>query len=140
MVKFILTLVVILYFATISTIAQIVKPLDDFSTKQLLLGKEYYEAGLLNKSEEYINNSLNEFRDKTNSDEATIYIALTDFANGNYSFADNALKQFIRHTSNSPYVSQAALLRAYMVFDLKNFDKAAILFGKAKDIINYIEK
>jgi len=136
MVKFILTLAVVLLFATINTIAQIVNPLDDFSNRQLLRGKKYYKLGLLKKAEEYIGNSVNEFKDKTNNDEATIYLALTDYANGNYSFADNSLKNFVKHIRNSPYIAKAALLRAYIAFDLKNFDKAAVLFGEAKDIIN----
>ncbi len=136
MVKFILTLVVIISFATINSFAQIVNPSDDFSTRQLLTGKDYFELELLNKSEEYINKSIKEFEDKTNVNEATIYLALIDFANGNYSFAESALERFLRDSPNSPYIARAALLRAYIAFDLEDFDKAAILFGKAKDIIN----
>jgi len=135
MVKLILTSVVIIFFAAINSIAQIINPLDDYSTKRLQEAKEYYNLELLSKTKSYLNEALHNFQVKTNEDEATIYSSLINYANGNYSFADITLKKFIQNSSNSPYITNAAILRAYIAFEQKDYEKSAILFDEAEQII-----
>ena len=135
MVKILLTSLIIVFLTAINTIAQIVNPLGDYSTGALQKGKEFFELELLNIARKHLSNSIERYKLKTNDDEATIYLALIDYANGNYSFADLSLKKFLQNNSNSPYVAKAAMLRAYIAFEQKDYDKAATLFAEAKEII-----
>ncbi len=130
-----LALVLLVFLLAMSfSLSQIVDLPYDYGSAIYSRGKEYYNDGLLRKAEEDVIIVINNYKDSPSEDRAELLYAQTDFSSGNYKLADARLERFINDRKNSPLIAQAAILRAYFAFDIKNYDKAAKLFDESKQI------
>jgi len=88
----------------------------------------------LKQAEELLQLSLDKYGDLDQSGRAAILSAKMDFIQGNYKFADRKLESFINNNPNSPFITYAALFRAYMSFETKKYKESDKLFAAAKEI------
>lgn len=87
---------------------------------------------LIRSADETINNTIREFQDKFSDDKSILLLAEIDMYSKNYIVADRKLDYFIRNRANSPFVAIAALMRGYMAFQSKDYNKAENLLATAK--------
>jgi tol-pal system protein YbgF len=94
----------------------------------------FFDKKLMSQTEIIIKKFLDDNSFTAESDRAVILHAFSDYANGNYKFADDELDKFIQNKSNSPFIAIAAYKRAVMAFDQKKYLLAESLFNTSKRI------
>ena len=112
--------------------SQIIEPFYDYGSSRLLSSKYYFSEGLLKKSEQELFRAMMKFPETVNKDDAIMLQSMIDQSYGNNKIAEVSLDRFIRENPNSPVITFAAMERAYLAFEQKNFDLAEKLFGEAK--------
>ncbi len=132
--KIVYLIVISVFIGAWPMYSQIVEPLYEYGSLGLAKSMDYYEKGLIREAETALMETVRKFPDAPTADKAEILQAKIDLHNGNYKLAVKRLTKFIRERSNSPLVAQAALERAYMTFENKEYDGAEKYFFSAKKI------
>lgn len=128
-------ILLILAFSPYLLLSQISAPLNNYGSFELTKAKSLFDDGLLRKSEHYLKEAIKLFPDAVDKDNVILLQSMIDQAHGNYKIAEIALYRFIKENPNSPIISLAAMQRAYIAFEQKNYDLAEKLFGEAKRIV-----
>ena len=113
---------------------QTVEQLYDYSSSIYSNSKEFADIGLIRKAETSILEIIKRSESSPVKDQSELLYAHTEYMTGNTKLADARLEKFINDRSNSPLITQAAMLRAYFAFDNKNYVKSEKLFEEAKEI------
>ena len=87
---------------------------------------------LIRSADESILKTIRDFQGKFSEDKSVLMLAEIDMYGRNYTIADRKLDYFIRNRANSPFVPIAALMRGYMAFQSKEYNKADGLLATAK--------
>lgn len=103
-----------------------------YESEEILKAKIVFDNYLLKTAEKELSDAVESFPELKNSGRLAMQSAKIDFIQGNHVFADRKLEEFIKENPNSPYLAPAALYRAYMAFEAKEYDKAQKLFAAAK--------
>lgn len=93
-----------------------------------------FEDGLVRSAELDILEALREYPGSSFVPDGVMLLAEIDAVSENYKIADKKLVDFIDENPNSPLISKAALLRALVYFEKKDYPKAEKLFDEAKFI------
>ena len=128
--------IIIFFVITLSCLlkSQIIEPLYDYGSSRLSSSKYYFGEGLLKKSEQELTKAMMKFSETVNKDEVVLLQSMIDQSYGNNKISEVSLYRFIRENPNSPIISFAAMQRAYLAFEHKNYDLAEKLFGESKKI------
>lgn len=95
------------------------------------LSNELMSDKLIRLAEYSLNNSLKNYTDGFSEDNSLIMLYEIDIFDNNFKLADNRLEEFIKNRPNSPFITYAALKRAYIAFQNKDYEKAQQLFAFA---------
>ncbi len=86
---------------------------------------------LIRLAEISLNNSFKKYSNNFSEDKSLMMLYEIDVFDNNFKLADNRLAEFIKNRPNSPFIAMAALKRAYISFQNKDYAKSAQLFAFA---------
>ena len=95
---------------------------------------ELYDAKLINQAEQNILSHIKQYDGPYSEHKQLMLLAEIDLYNNNFKLADRKLEDFEHYYTNSPFLSSAVLYRAYIAFQLKDFENAEKHFQKAFNI------
>ncbi len=127
---FLLTLLILLQHINLKS--QFIEIVPNYSSQIFIEAENFFEQLSIRRAEQTLFDNFKLMKYNPTEDRTLILQSNIDFFTGNYYIADERLKTFI--SNNSPFKPFATLLRAYIQFEQKNFNKAAELFMEADKI------
>ncbi|MBM2816445.1 MAG: hypothetical protein HW421_3207 [Ignavibacteria bacterium] len=127
---------IFLFISFFNCKAQIVdlQDMSMYSSLGILDSRELFDDGLLRSAEQNLFKTIKKFPGGTATDKANILQAEIDFADKKYHFAESGLTSFIESGDNSPVRPHAALLRAFVLLEQKNYKSAEYYFRQSQKI------
>lgn len=83
---------------------------------------ELYDSKLISCAENEILSNIKKYQGAYSADKQLMILAELDLYNNNLKLADKKLGEFIDYRPNSPFLASAKLLRAYIAFELKDYN------------------
>jgi tol-pal system protein YbgF len=114
--------------------AQLIEDNYGYGIGGVTKAENLFDELLVRKSEEKLIATINKYPGNTAEDKAILLDVNIDFLTKNYKNADYKLNEFIRLRANSPFVSFAAVMRGYIAFEAKKYNKAVEYFGYCKKL------
>jgi tol-pal system protein YbgF len=134
MVKKLIKIVLLSLLLSLPLYPQIVTPLFNYNTNEITQAKYFYDKDLFSKSRQLLEHAIRSYSDPIGTDKAVMMQAIIDASNGNFALSDKALGKLISNDKYTPYRADAAMLRAYLAFDQKDYKNSEKLFSVAKTI------
>ncbi|MFH1052672.1 MAG: tetratricopeptide repeat protein [bacterium] len=106
----------------------------EYCSEQINDVSQLFDKLLIRKAEQKLIETIKSNPDNSSSDKAVILSANLDYLTKNYKLADSKLNEFIKQRSNSPLKTLAAVLRGYIAFEQKKYNKATEYFAESKKI------
>ncbi len=121
-------------FAATAAVAQIIHPAIEFGAEEIRRSHDFYNRGLIRKSEQTLIRALEEYPETAARDRAIILKAQFELDQGNYNIADGRLAEFITKNPNSPFQVHAIFLRGVGAFEQGKYEIAEIYMNGAAAI------
>ncbi len=126
--------VVALAFFAVAANARVVPPrYYDFGSYQVEKSYRLHTDSLTRKAESILTDIFDNYPIGAGLDKGAVLKAKIEFLTGNAKLADLQLREFVKNKKFSPFRAQAGALRAYIAFELGDYNKAYKLFGEAKE-------
>ncbi len=132
--EFLSICLVLVLFQAGEMFSQLVEYPYEYGSRQIEDASVHFDKLLIRIAEQKLIDAVKFFPESSSSDKALLLSANLDYLTKNYKQADAKLNEFIKIRNNSPLKSHAAVLRGYIAFEQKKYNKATEYFAESKQI------